>query len=173
MRPLSPPDFDNELNITSKEKVLIKKLIDRYMRQGKEGRPVVNTSDAVRVEFGLSLIQILDVDVKDQVLKTNVWYEYVSTCCLSSCPRALFSSRYTQVLVRSSCHQAQPLLDMIILHKSRSATTGESVLLDKWHHVALHQWSACPLYLITNWSLSDSAIPMTECSFYTASLVTF
>lgn len=95
MRPLSPPDFDNELNITSKEKVLIKKLIDRYMRQGKEGRPVVNTSDAVRVEFGLSLIQILDVDVKDQVLKTNVWYEYVSTCCLSSCPRALFSSRYT------------------------------------------------------------------------------
>ncbi|BFZ18006.1 hypothetical protein BsWGS_21044 [Bradybaena similaris] len=69
-------DFDNELNITSKEKVLIKKLIERYQRQGKEGRPVINTTDSVRVEFGLSLIQILDVDVKNQILKTNVWYEY-------------------------------------------------------------------------------------------------
>ncbi|CAG5115686.1 unnamed protein product, partial [Candidula unifasciata] len=68
--------FDNELNITSKEKVLIKKLIERYQRQGKEGRPVINTTDSVRVEFGLSLIQILDVDVKNQILKTNVWYEY-------------------------------------------------------------------------------------------------
>ncbi|KAH9502545.1 Neuronal acetylcholine receptor subunit alpha-4 [Bulinus truncatus] len=69
-------EFDDELNITSKEKILVKRLIDRYARMGKEGRPVVNTSDVVRVEFGMSLIQILDVDVKDQVLKTNVWYEY-------------------------------------------------------------------------------------------------
>ncbi|XP_005098514.1 neuronal acetylcholine receptor subunit alpha-3-like isoform X1 [Aplysia californica] len=69
-------DFDNELNITSKEKLLVKRLLKRYDKQGKEGRPVVNTSDAVRVEFGLSLIQILDVDIKDQVLKTNIWYEY-------------------------------------------------------------------------------------------------
>ncbi|XP_059147495.1 neuronal acetylcholine receptor subunit alpha-2-like [Physella acuta] len=69
-------EFDDELNITSKEKLLVKRLISRYQRMGKEGRPVVNTSDAVRVDFGLSLIQILDVDVKDQVLKTNVWYEY-------------------------------------------------------------------------------------------------
>ncbi|GFO38226.1 neuronal acetylcholine receptor subunit alpha-4 [Plakobranchus ocellatus] len=69
-------DFDNELNITSKEKILVRRLLQRYERQGKEGRPVVNTSDAVRVEFGLSLIQILDVDVKNQILKTNIWYEY-------------------------------------------------------------------------------------------------
>ncbi|GFS16087.1 neuronal acetylcholine receptor subunit alpha-4 [Elysia marginata] len=72
-------DFDNELNITSKEKILVRRLLSRYERQGKEGRPVVNTSDAVRVNFGLSLIQILDVDVKNQILKTNIWYEYVST----------------------------------------------------------------------------------------------
>ncbi|KAK3782216.1 hypothetical protein RRG08_018582 [Elysia crispata] len=69
-------DFDNELNITSKEKILVRRLLSRYERQGKEGRPVVNTSDAVRVNFGLSLIQILDVDVKNQILKTNIWYEY-------------------------------------------------------------------------------------------------
>lgn len=78
-------EFDDELNITSKEKILIKRLIERYARMGKEGRPVVNTSDAVRVDFGLSLIQILDVDIKDQVLKTNVWYEYVSWCFFFQC----------------------------------------------------------------------------------------
>ncbi|KAK7003431.1 neuronal acetylcholine receptor subunit alpha-10 [Biomphalaria glabrata] len=81
MKPTTKEDkeFDDELNITSKEKILIKRLIERYARMGKEGRPVVNTSDAVRVDFGLSLIQILDVDIKDQVLKTNVWYEYTWT----------------------------------------------------------------------------------------------
>uniref|UniRef100_A0A2C9K3Z8 Uncharacterized protein n=1 Tax=Biomphalaria glabrata TaxID=6526 RepID=A0A2C9K3Z8_BIOGL len=81
MKPTTKEDkeFDDELNITSKEKILIKRLIERYARMGKEGRPVVNTSDAVRVDFGLSLIQILDVDIKDQVFKTNVWYEYTWT----------------------------------------------------------------------------------------------
>ena len=72
------PDFNNELNITSKEKLLVKMLLKRYEKLGKEGRPVVNTSDPVKVLFGLSLIQILDVDIKDQVLKTNIWYTYVS-----------------------------------------------------------------------------------------------
>ncbi|ESO84738.1 hypothetical protein LOTGIDRAFT_131629, partial [Lottia gigantea] len=63
-------------HISSKEKQLIKKLLDRYELHGKEGRPVVNTSDSISVRFGLSLIQILDVDEKNQVLKTNVWYNY-------------------------------------------------------------------------------------------------
>ena len=71
-------EFDSMLNITSKEKLLVKRLLKRYEKQGKEGRPVVNTSDPVKVYFSLSLIQILDVDIKDQVLKTNIWYHYVS-----------------------------------------------------------------------------------------------
>lgn len=62
----------------STEKQLVKQLLDRYERQGKEGRPVVNTSDIITVHFGLYLIQILDVDEKDQILKTNIWYQYVS-----------------------------------------------------------------------------------------------
>ena len=68
-----------KVNIKSKEKQLVKDLLDRYEGQGKEGRPVVNTSDIVVVRFGLSLVQILDVDEKDQILKTNIWYQYVST----------------------------------------------------------------------------------------------
>lgn len=39
---------------------------------------MVNTSDIISVHFGLYLIQILDVDEKDQILKTNIWYQYVS-----------------------------------------------------------------------------------------------
>ena len=68
-----------KVNIKSKEKQLVKELLDRYESQGKEGRPVVNTSDIIIVRFGLSLVQILDVDEMDQILKTNIWYQYVST----------------------------------------------------------------------------------------------
>ncbi|XP_046582842.1 neuronal acetylcholine receptor subunit alpha-10-like isoform X2 [Haliotis rubra] len=64
------------VKIASKEKQLVKKLLDIYKKQGKEGRPVVNTSDSIHVLFGLSLIQILDVDEKNQILKTNIWYQY-------------------------------------------------------------------------------------------------
>ncbi|XP_060073674.1 acetylcholine receptor subunit alpha-1-B-like [Ylistrum balloti] len=60
----------------SKEKQLIKKLLDRYERYGRVGRPVVNTSDSILVHFGMSLIQILNVDEKNQVLETNVWFTY-------------------------------------------------------------------------------------------------
>ncbi|XP_012934802.2 neuronal acetylcholine receptor subunit alpha-7-like [Aplysia californica] len=40
------------------------------------GRPVVYSTDMLMVNFSLSLIQILDVDEKNQVLKTNVWFHY-------------------------------------------------------------------------------------------------
>ncbi|GFS16046.1 neuronal acetylcholine receptor subunit alpha-7 [Elysia marginata] len=40
------------------------------------GRPVVNTMDNLTVYFGLSLIQILDVDESNQVLKSSMWYHY-------------------------------------------------------------------------------------------------
>lgn len=62
----------------SKEKQLIKFLLDRYDQYGRVGRPVTNTTDSINVEFGLSLIQILNVDERNQVLETNVWCKYVS-----------------------------------------------------------------------------------------------
>ena len=62
----------------SKEKALIKCLLERYKLYTTVGRPVTNTSDIISVDFGLSLIQIMNVDEKNQVLETNVWYTYVS-----------------------------------------------------------------------------------------------
>ena len=45
---------------------------------GRIGRPVINTNDSINVKFGMSLIQILKVDEKNQVLETNVWETFVS-----------------------------------------------------------------------------------------------
>jgi len=36
-------------------------------------RPVSNESDALQVSFGLTLMQIIDVDEKNQILTTNIW----------------------------------------------------------------------------------------------------
>jgi len=65
------------LSILPDEKRLIKRLLDRYEHVGVIGRPVYNTSQTVKVSYGMSLIQILDVDEKNQVLTINVWSRYV------------------------------------------------------------------------------------------------
>ena len=62
----------------SDEKRLIKKLLENYETIGIVGRPVFNTSDQIRVEYGIGLIQLLDLNEKDQILTTNVWCRYVS-----------------------------------------------------------------------------------------------
>ena len=62
----------------SDEKRLIKHLLEHYEHVGVVGRPVYNTSETVLVNYGLALIQILDLDEKNQVLTTNVWCRYVS-----------------------------------------------------------------------------------------------
>lgn len=68
----------------SDEKRLIKSLLRSYETVGVVGRPVLNHSETIKVYYGLSLIQILDLDEKNQVLQTNVWSRYVSRfyCCL-------------------------------------------------------------------------------------------
>jgi len=63
----------------SDEKRLIKFLLKNYENVGVVGRPVLNHSETIKVYYGLSLIQILDLDEKNQVLQTNVWSRYVST----------------------------------------------------------------------------------------------
>jgi len=67
----------------SAEKQLIKQLLKNYETVGVVGRPVLNQSDTIVVKYGLSLIQILDLNEKDQVLTTNVWSRYVSCRCCS------------------------------------------------------------------------------------------
>ncbi|CAG2223424.1 CHRNN [Mytilus edulis] len=65
-----------EVTELSKEKTLIKKLLNNYQEIGVMGRPVVSQNDVLNVQYGLSLIQILDLDERNQVLKTNVWATY-------------------------------------------------------------------------------------------------
>ena len=70
---------DRSANVSalSDEKRLIKHLLDKYEQIGVIGRPVSRTSQTVEVSYGMSLIQILDVDEKNQVLTINVWSRYV------------------------------------------------------------------------------------------------
>ena len=68
-----------ETSTMSDEKRLIKKLLNNYETVGVVGRPVLNQSQTIHVNYGLALIQILDLDEKNQVLTTNVWSRYVST----------------------------------------------------------------------------------------------
>ncbi|KAJ8304992.1 hypothetical protein KUTeg_018575 [Tegillarca granosa] len=57
------------------EQRLLDKLFnpDRY---DNSVRPVYNSSESVKVEFGFTLIQIMDMDEKNQVLITNAWLEH-------------------------------------------------------------------------------------------------
>ncbi|XP_039894698.1 neuronal acetylcholine receptor subunit alpha-7-like [Simochromis diagramma] len=41
-------------------------------------RPVSNDSHSLTVHFSFSLLQIMDVDEKNQVLTTNIWLQLVS-----------------------------------------------------------------------------------------------
>lgn len=62
----------------SHEKRLIRDLIGNYSARGKMGRPVQEQNDTITILYGMSLIQILDLDERNQVLSTNVWATYVS-----------------------------------------------------------------------------------------------
>ncbi|CAH0562455.1 unnamed protein product [Brassicogethes aeneus] len=52
------------------EKKLLHKLLDHY---NVLERPVANESDPLQLSFGLTLMQIIDVDEKNQLLITNIW----------------------------------------------------------------------------------------------------
>ncbi|KAL5282058.1 CHRNA7.2 family protein [Megaselia abdita] len=52
------------------EKRLLHDLLDSY---NTLERPVLNESDPLQLSFGLTLMQIIDVDEKNQLLVTNVW----------------------------------------------------------------------------------------------------
>ncbi|CAL8356979.1 unnamed protein product [Merluccius merluccius] len=54
------------------QRKLYKELLANYNRLE---RPVVNDSTPILVELGLTLLQIIDVDEKNQVLMTNSWLQ--------------------------------------------------------------------------------------------------
>lgn len=61
------------------EKRLLHDLLDTY---NTLERPVVNESDPLQISFGLTLMQIIDVDEKNQMLVTNIWLKLVSAVAL-------------------------------------------------------------------------------------------
>ena len=67
----------------SHEKRLIQDLIRNYKELGIMGRPVRDQNDTITIKYGLSLIQILDLDERNQILTTNVWATYVGCRRLS------------------------------------------------------------------------------------------
>ncbi|XP_046437588.1 neuronal acetylcholine receptor subunit alpha-7-like isoform X2 [Daphnia pulex] len=52
------------------EKKLLHHLLDKY---NVLERPVSNESDPIQISFGITLMQIIDVDEKNQLLITNMW----------------------------------------------------------------------------------------------------
>ncbi|KAL1462530.1 hypothetical protein WDU94_014359 [Cyamophila willieti] len=57
------------------EKRLLANLLDTY---NTLERPVANESDPLQLSFGLTLMQIIDVDEKNQIVATNSWLKMVS-----------------------------------------------------------------------------------------------
>lgn len=45
-------------------------------------RPVQNVSESIKVQFGITLFQVISVDERTQVMKTNNWIRMVSLSCL-------------------------------------------------------------------------------------------
>ena len=66
---LSPQD----VNGSDKETALINRLLHNY---NPFARPVVNDSSTLNLEIILTLKQIINLDVRKQVLKTKLWLEY-------------------------------------------------------------------------------------------------
>nr|XP_046189395.1 neuronal acetylcholine receptor subunit alpha-7-like isoform X1 [Oncorhynchus gorbuscha] len=63
------------------QRTLLKNLLKDYNRME---RPVGNDSHSLTVFFSISLMQIMDVDEKNQVVTTNIWLRMVSTAQLQS-----------------------------------------------------------------------------------------
>ena len=54
-----------------------KRLLDYLLKDYQiYERPVKNESDPIKLEFGISLQQIIDLDERNQLLKSNMWLEY-------------------------------------------------------------------------------------------------
>ena len=61
----------------SDESRLINCLLHRYRRVTTLARPVRDSSDTILVQFGISIVQILDFDETKQIITTSIWKNYV------------------------------------------------------------------------------------------------
>lgn len=60
----------------SVEKNLTISILNKYKQHGIIGRPVNSNNEIMTVQYGLQLIQILDLDENKQILRTNCWTMY-------------------------------------------------------------------------------------------------
>ena len=58
---------------SDKESDLIEKLLQNY---NTYSRPVANPSSQLNLQLKLTLKKIIDLDVRNQILKTKLWLEY-------------------------------------------------------------------------------------------------
>lgn len=73
----------------SHEKRLIKDLIETYKEAGVTGRPVENSSEPIKLKYGLGLVQILRLDEKNQVLTIRAWNRLVRPLILITLSHAM------------------------------------------------------------------------------------
>ncbi|XP_067672728.1 neuronal acetylcholine receptor subunit alpha-10-like [Haliotis asinina] len=73
---LSLCDSKRPIPTLSYEDQLVKEILHKYRVRGKYGRPVRRFNDTLKVAFGIQLIQIMDLNEKDQILTLNVWDQY-------------------------------------------------------------------------------------------------
>uniref|UniRef100_X2B6Z0 Neurotransmitter-gated ion-channel ligand-binding domain-containing protein n=1 Tax=Capitella teleta TaxID=283909 RepID=X2B6Z0_CAPTE len=66
--------LDGSLRVPDEQRLLNR--VFRANRYDNSIRPVFNATTSVMVKFGLTLIQIMDMEEKNQVLITNVWLEH-------------------------------------------------------------------------------------------------
>uniref|UniRef100_A0AAV2LVD4 Neurotransmitter-gated ion-channel ligand-binding domain-containing protein n=1 Tax=Knipowitschia caucasica TaxID=637954 RepID=A0AAV2LVD4_KNICA len=94
-------------------------------------RPVQNDSDTLTVQFGLSLMQIMDVDEKNQVLTTNIWLQMPGETVQS------FVLRLRELYCRLRRHDDPPseaaLRDQLLLGLREGPMAQALKVYARWH----------------------------------------
>lgn len=117
------------------EKRLLHDLLDTY---NTLERPVVNESDPLQISFGLTLMQIIDVDEKNQMLVTNIWLKLVSNG-LKRC--SLFPPSATQIILQLLT--LAPKINLLLSHKKKKwcwCNVVPFVPLQEWNDMNL-RWN--------------------------------
>ncbi|XP_045075586.1 neuronal acetylcholine receptor subunit alpha-7-like, partial [Coregonus clupeaformis] len=94
---------------------------DLLMNYNRLERPVFNDSSPILVELGLTLLQIIDVDEKNQVLMTNA--------CTGQIPTSPGTQRTTQVFRTFVSPSNQIWVPDILLYNSQEADKTVRLLL--------------------------------------------
>jgi hypothetical protein len=112
----------------SNEGQLVKMMLERYKELTSLSRPVRNSTQTIRVDFGLGLQKILDIDEKNQVLATYMWLHQV--CIIS--------------------HRWQyPQLNTLYLKSPRSAICNHQTSLDGYSNTTQCNVKNNPVLCIT------------------------